>query len=187
MQLHNIQCCQFGNSHHKQSRNNGKILSHIVGNRESSQCTTSHQQLFTDFHNLNQFRWIIIQIDHITGLFRSLCTTIHCHSDICLSQSRSIIGSIPHHCHQFTGLLLLLDIFHFIFRLGFGNKIIHTCLLCNIFGSQRIIAGHHNRFHSHLAQAFETFLNARLDDILQFNHSRHFLVYTYHQGRTTIA
>ena len=187
MQLHDIQRRQFGDSHHKQGGDNGKIFSHIVGDRESSQCSTGHQQLLTDFHNLDQFGRIIIQIYHIAGFLCSLRTTVHCYSDIRLSQSGSIIRTVPHHCHQFAGLLFLLDIFHFIFRLRFGNKIIDTCLFCNIFGSQRVITGHHHCLHSHFAQAFETFLNTRFDDILQFDNTRHFPINTYHQRRTTIA
>ena len=151
-----------------------------MGDRESSQCTTSHQQLFTDLHNLNQFCRIIIQVNHITGFLCSLCTTIHSHTYIRLRQSRSIICTITHHRNQLTSLLLFLDIFHLILRFSFSDEIIHTGFFCNIFSSQRVITCYHNRFYTHFTQTFKTLLNTRFDNILQFNNSYNILVYTYY-------
>jgi len=187
MQIHNVQRGQFGNSYHKQSRNDSEILGHVISNREGSQCATSHQQLLAYFHNFNQLCRVVVQIHHITGFLRCLCTAIHRYPYICLCQRRSIIRSVSHHCNQFPGLLLLLDIFHFIFRPSFSNKIIYSSFFSNIFCCQRVVTGHHNRLHTHFAQTFETLLNTRFDNILQFNNAYYFPIDTYHQRCTAIT
>ena len=187
MQPHDIQRCQLRDGYHKQSGNNRKVFSHVICYKERGQRTARHQQLFTDFHNFNQLRRIIIQVHHITGFLCSLRTAIHSNAHICLCQCRSIICTVSHHCHQFTGLLLFLDIFHLIFRLSLSYKIIHTSLFCDILCCQRIISSHHHRLHSHLAKAFETFLNTWFDDVLQLNNAGHLPVDTHYQRCTAVT
>ena len=83
--------------------------------------------------------------------------------------------------------MLLPDIIHFILRLGFRNEIINTGFFCDIPGCTRIIPRHHYRLHPHLAQAFEAFFYARLDNILQFNNANNLSVDADDKRSTSVA
>ena len=187
MQVHDIQCCQLRNRDHEQSRHDGKILGNIVRDTECSQCSAHHQQLFTDFNDFDELGRVVVEVYHISGLLGSLRTAVHGDTDVCLGQCGSVVRSVTHHGDQFAGFLLLLDIVHFIFRLGFGNVIVYTSFFSDIFCSQRVIACHHNGLDTHLAEAFETFLYSRLDNILQLNHTDDEIILRNDQRRPSVA
>ena len=114
-------------------------------------------------------------------------TAVHCHTYICLCQSRCIIGSVTHHGNEFTVLLLSLDVVHLVLRLSLGNEIIHSRFLCYIFGSQRIVTSHHNCLHTHLMQALKTLTDSLFDDVLEFDYSNNFFVDSHYKRCTAVA
>ena len=187
MQAHYIERCQLRYGQHKQGRNDGEVFGYVVSDRERSQRTASHQQLFTDFDNFDQLGRVIIEVDHVTGLFSCLRTTVHRYTHICLSQCRGIVRTIAHHGNQLTSSLFFLDVIHLVFGLSLRNKIIYAGFLCNIFGCQRVITGYHYRFYTHLAQTFETFYDTGFYDILQFYDTGYFLIDTYHKRSTAVT
>ena len=104
-----------------------------------------------------------------------------------MCQCRSIVRTVTHHSHQLTGSLFFLNVIHLVFRFGFSNKVVHTGLLGNIFGGQRVVTGYHYRLHTHLTQTLETFFDTRFDNILQFDDTGNLLVDTNHQRSTTVC
>ena len=187
MQPHDIQWGQLRDSNHEQCGNNSKVFGHIIRNGESRKRTARHQQLLAYLYYFNQLGRVIVKVYHIAGFLCSLRTAIHGNPHICLRQRGGIIGSVSHHGNQFAGLLFFLDILHFILRLCFGNEIIHTGFFGNIFGGQRVVTGHHDRLHPHFTKTFKAFLDARLDNVLQFYDSQYRFIDTHYQRGTAIA
>ncbi|MCY1538799.1 hypothetical protein D9M68_743600 [compost metagenome] len=136
--------------------------------------------MFTDLYHLDQFGRIIIKVYHITGFFRGLGTTVHGHTNIGLGQCRGIIGTIAHHCYQAACGLFFFDVVHFIFRFGLRDKVIYSGFFCNEFCRQRIVSGNHYGFNPHFTQTFKTLLYTGFDDILQFDHTHHDIIFGHY-------
>src|SRR5271163_3192490 len=77
LQSHHVQNLQLRESRCEHRRNNREIFRHIISHRKSRQRPARDQQLFTDFHHLNQFRRIRIQIHHVSGFLCRLRSRVH--------------------------------------------------------------------------------------------------------------
>ena len=168
IEVHDVQSLQRRDGGDEQRRDDGEILGHVVGDREGGQRTARHQELLADLDDLDQFRGVIVQVDHVAGLLGGLRTAVHRHAHVGLRQRRGIVRAVAHHGDQFTGPLLAADVFEFILGAGFGDEVVDACLFGNVFCRQRVVARHHHGFHAHLAQTLETLADTRLDDVLQF-------------------
>ncbi len=169
--MHDVQSLQRRDGGDEQRRDDGEILGHVVGDREGGQRAARHQELLADLDDLDQFRGVIVQVDHVAGLLGGLRTAVHRHAHVGLRQRRGIVRAVAHHGDQFTGPLLPADVFEFILGAGFGDEVVDACLFGNVFCRQRVVARHHHGFHAHLAQTLETLADTRLDDVLQFDHT----------------
>ena len=78
---------------------------------------------------------------------------------------------------------MLTDQREFGFRRGFGEKIIYPGLGSDGGSGQPVVAGDHHRLDAHAAQFGETLLDAALDDIFEFDDSKHLGTIGDHQGR----
>ena len=185
--MHNIKRLQGRDRGDEQRRHDRKIFRDVIGNRKGGQGTPGHQQLFADLNDLDQLRRVVIEIHHVTGFFGRLRSAVHGYTYVCLCERGGVIRSISHHRHQFAALLFFLDIVHFIFGLGLGDKIIHPGLFSNIFRRQRVVTGDHHGLYPHLPETFEPLLDTRLDDVLQFDHAQRYAVLADSQRSSTIG
>src|SRR5271168_3898777 len=94
LQSHHVQNLQLRESRCEHRRNNREIFRHIISNRKSRQRPACNQQLFPDFHHLNQFRRIRIQIHHVPSFLRRLRSRVHREAHVRLRQSRRVIRPV---------------------------------------------------------------------------------------------
>ena len=163
--MHDIQDLHLWKYHRKHGRDNGKIFCNIIRNTKCGQRSSGDQKLFSDFH-------------HFQNLGR-LCSGIHCQTNICLCQRRSIVCTVTCHGNHFSFCLLFFDRLNFIFRFTFCNKTVNSCFLRNRCCCQRIITGTHDCLDSDFAKSFKTLhqswfycilLQIRRDDSACFFH-----------------
>ena len=150
-------------------RDDGEVLRHIIGDRKRRQRATRHEQLFPDFHDLDELCGIGIEVDHVTGFFRGLRAGVHRNTNVRLGECRGIIGAVAGHGDETTTSLLALDERHLVFGLGFGEKIIDARFLRDCGGSKWIVTSDHHRANAHRAQPIEAFPHAALHDILEID------------------
>ena len=181
MQPHNIQSRQTRIQSHKQRRNNGKVFCHIVSNGEGGQAASCHQKLFADAYNVDQFCRRRVQIHHIACFFCCLCAAVHGNCNVCLCQSRGVVGAVACHGYQVTLGLKIPDHCQLSFRGCFRKKIIHTGLGSNGRSCDRIVAGDHNGLDTHFSQVCKFLLHTLLDNILQIDNAEDLVVLSYDQ------
>ena len=181
--MHDVQRAQLRIGHQKQSRNNGKIFSHIIGNRKGGERAACHQQLLANADNFNELGGVGLKINHIAGLARGLCAGLHGHAHIGLRQSGRVIGAIAAHGDQTSALLLAPDIGELVLRCGLADKIIDTCLGGNGGSGQGIVAGDHHRFDAHGPQFGKACADIGLHNVLEVNDAQQLTIFTRRQRR----
>ena len=153
----------------EQSRDNGEILRHVVGNREGRQRAAGHQQLLADADDLDQLRRARIEIHHIGGLTGGLRAGLHRHADIGLGKGRGIVGAVAAHGDQPAALLLAADIGELVFRRCLREEIVDAGLGGNRRRRHRIVAGDHHGADAHGAQLGKAFLDPGLHHVLEID------------------
>ena len=58
---------------------------------------------------------------------------------------------VTHHGHQLAGRLFPTDVIHLVFRLGFGDEVIHTRFFGHVLCRQGIVSRYHHRFDTHFS------------------------------------
>ena len=69
-----------------------KIFRYVVRDGKSCQGAACHQKLFADLDDLDQFRRVRIEIDHVAGFLRCLAPRIHSHAYVSLRERRGVIA-----------------------------------------------------------------------------------------------
>ena len=149
----------------KHGGNDREIFRHVVGDGKSGERAARDQQLFANFNDLNQLRWIGIEVHHVAGFFGGLRSGVHGDANIGLRQRGRIVGAVAGHGDEFPFGLLVLDQRHFVFGLGFGKKIVHAGLPRDGRGGQRIVASDHHGANAHRAQMIEAFAHSAFYDV----------------------
>ena len=146
-----------------------------------------HQQLLSDFDDLNQLGGIRIQVHHVSRFFRGLRAGIHGDAYVGLGQGGSVVGAVSGHGYQFSVRLFAPDQVHFFFGSGLGKKVIDPGFAGNRGGGERIVARDHDGANAHGTQLAEAFLDAAFHDVLELDHTERVLVLRDHQRRTAGA
>src|SRR5262249_4184028 len=80
----------------KHRGDDGKILCHVVGNRERGQGTPRHQKLLADLDHLDELGWIGIEIDHVAGFAGGLRASIHGDTHVGRARAGASLVPSPH-------------------------------------------------------------------------------------------
>ena len=116
--MHDVQRCDLRIDAHEHSGDDREILRHVIGDGKSRQHAAGHEHLLANLHDFQQFGRVGIEIDHVAGFLRRLCSCVHRHADIGLSQRWRVIGAVAGHGYKFSLRLLFLDKTHLGFRSG---------------------------------------------------------------------
>ena len=179
--MHNIERRNLRINTHEHGGNNREILGHVVGDGKSREHAPRHEHLLADLHHFQEFGRIGIQIDHVTGFFSRLRSSVHRHADICLRQSRGIVRAVAGHGDQLTFGLFFSDEPHLRFRCRLREEIIDTRFPSDRRRSARIVSGNHHRANTHSPEALEALADAALDHVLQMNNTENFISLCDHQ------
>ena len=182
-QMHDIEQLQLRILSDENRRNNGKIFGNIIGDAESRQRAAGNQYLFADFHDIEKFGGIGIEIDNIRRFPRRLRARVHRHGDIGLRQRGCVVGAVADHGHKVSHALIAANQFQFCRRFCFRHKIVNTGFRGNGCGRQRIIAGNHDGLDAHLTQFGDAAAYSFLENILETDCSEDFFVLC-HQKRS---
>src|SRR5690242_5037829 len=166
--MHDVERVQHRERAGEHRWNDGEILGYVIGDRERSQCTAGHQQLFSDFHHFNEFRRVGIEVHHVAGFLGRLSAGIHRDADVGLRECRRIVRAIAGHGHQFAATLLAADQIHLVFRSSLRKKIIDTGLTRNGSSRKWIVPRNHDGADSHGPKLVEAVLHSALNDVLEF-------------------
>ena len=109
--MHDVERRDGGKRAHQHRGNNREVFRYIVRDTERRQRTARDQHLFPDLDDVEQFRWIRIEIDHVAGFARRLSAGVHGNTHVGLRQCRCVIRAVTGHGNQVTLELLLADTF----------------------------------------------------------------------------
>ena len=121
--------------------------------------------MLADLHDLDKFRWIRVEIDHVARFLGGLRAGVHGHAHVCLSKCRGVVRAVAGHGNELAFGLLALDECHFVFRLGFGEKVVYASLSRDRCRGERVVAGNHHGANAHRAQMLEPLAHAAFDDV----------------------
>ena len=118
-------------------RQDREVLGDVVGDRERRQRSPGDQQLLADLNDLDQLRWVRVEVDHVPGLARSLGAGVHRHADVGLRQRRSVVGPVAGHRHEPALGLVLADQLELALRGRLGEEVVDSRLAGDLRGGQR--------------------------------------------------
>ncbi len=169
----------------KDRRDDGEILSHVVGNRERGERAARHQQLFADLDDFDQLGRIGIKIDHVAGFARGLRAALHGNADIGLRESGRVIGAVAAHGDQPALRLLIADIAQLVLGRCLGDEIVNAGFRGNRRRRHRIVAGDHHGLDAHAAHGGEALLHVRLHHVFQVDDAEHAAAFHKTERRPT--
>ncbi len=126
VQPHDIQRPNRRERPHQHRRDDREVFRHVIGNAERRQRTARDQQLFSDFDDLDEFRRIGIQVHHVARFLGGLRAGVHRHAHIGLRKRRRVVRAVANHRHHASAALFLSDQRQLVFRLCFGQEIVHA-------------------------------------------------------------
>ncbi len=176
-QVHDVEDVQLREGAGEHGGDDGEIFGYVVGDGKSGERAASDQQLLADFHDLDELGGIGIEIDHVAGFLGGLRAGVHGYADIGLSEGGSVVGAVAGHGDEFAFGLLALDQRHFVFGLGFGEKIVDSGLAGDGRGGERVVAGDHHGANAHGAEVVETLAHAAFDDVGEGDDAEHAAVF----------
>ena len=94
---------------HEQRRDDGEVLRHVVGDRESGQRAAGDQHLLADLDDLDELGRVAVEVHHVAGLARGLGAGLHRHADVGLGERRGVVGAVAAHGDQPALALLRAD------------------------------------------------------------------------------
>ena len=100
-----------GKRGHQHRRHDREIFRDVVCDAERRERTARDQHLLSDLNDVEQLRWIAIEIDHVAGFARGLRAGVHGHTHVGLRERRCVVRAVAGHRNQVTIGLLLADPF----------------------------------------------------------------------------
>jgi len=147
--LHEVELAELRIGDEEHRRDNREILRHVVGDAECGQSASGHQHLLADLDDLDELRWVGIQVHHMPASFAACVPVFIATPDVSLGQCGRVVGPIAGHGHQSTSRLFFPNVSKLLLRCGLGKKIVDARFRGNGCRRQRVVAGDHHRFDPH--------------------------------------
>jgi len=178
--MHYVERLQFGIRCGEDSRDDGEVLGHVIGDRKRRESAASHEHLFADLDDFEEFGGIRIQIHHVAGFLRRLRAGVHRHGDVGLREGRSVIGTVAGHGNQVPLGLPFPDQCEFALGCGFRQVGVHARLGGDGGSGQRVVSRDHDGFDACTAQVDEPLFDAAFDDVLKLDDAEHLRAFRYY-------
>ena len=169
----------------KHRGNDGEVFCDVVRDGEGGQRAARHQELLADLDDLDQLGRIRIEVDHVAGFLRRLCSAVHGDADIGLSKRGRVVRTVSGHRNQFALGLLALDQIHLVFWFRLCQEIVDAGFPCNRGSGQRVIARDHHGPYAHGAQLRKALFHAAFDNIFQVDNAERAAILRDHQRSTS--
>ena len=111
LQVHDVERRDLGKRGHQHRRNDCEVFRYVVRDAERGERTARDQHLFSDLDDVEQLRWIGVEIDHVAGFARGLRAGVHGNTHVGLRERRCVVRAVAGHGNQVTLGLLLADAF----------------------------------------------------------------------------
>ena len=166
---HDIERAELRVGRHEQRRQDREIFGDVVGDREGRQRAARHQELLADLDDLDEFRRVGIEVDHVAGLARGLRAGLHGDADVGLGERGRVVRAVAAHGDEAAAGLFLADIGELVLGRRLGEEIVDAGFGGDGRGGDRIVARDHHRADAHGAQRGETLLDAGLHHVLEMD------------------
>ena len=102
LQVHDVERRNLGKRRHQHRRDDCEVFRDVVRDAEGGERSARDQHLFSDLDDVEQLRWIGIEIDHVAGFARGLCPGVHGNTHVGLRERRCVVRAVTGHGNQVT-------------------------------------------------------------------------------------
>ena len=167
--MHDVEGIEHRIGRREGGRNDGEVFRHVVGDAERRERAAGHQHLLAGLDDLEQFRGIGVEVDHVPGFLGGLGPGVHRDGHVSLGERGSVVGAVARHRHQPSLSLRISDQFELGLGSSLGEEVVDARLGGDGRRRQRVVTGDHDGPDPHTTQLPEALPDASLDDVLELD------------------